>query len=369
MTSQELPDDVAYEIVSRTCLKTVDSCKAVSKNWHNMIYETSFLPLYCARTKNVSGYFLKDYKHNKHVTEFVSLDEKQEPEWAQSFVGKFLGPNGHIVASCRQGLLCCAKRLGRNTRYYACKPTTGQCRRLPTPPRPLSTDACTSIMVVRSSSSSKLRYKIAHFAGIFDEKYRGEYFYSSECFLFDSDDWKWRRIENVRMACGEFVGFWLAVTAAGSIYWLTTQDNVLEFREADESFRKFSLPSLTRDYKEYEAKQLVEYRGRLGFVCLRKNDDSLELWVKELDSCSGARWRKEMEVHIGRVEMYEFKFEFCNAGILFMKAFLEAVFYNVEDLSTSRVRLKRAYNPTSIIQFRSDFEPVELGGRRRRRPT
>jgi len=62
-SSSELPHDVAFEILTRTSLETLDACRVVSKTWNVMTYESSFMQSYCHRTNNISGYFLNIFEN------------------------------------------------------------------------------------------------------------------------------------------------------------------------------------------------------------------------------------------------------------------------------------------------------------------
>ncbi|WMV59669.1 hypothetical protein MTR67_053054 [Solanum verrucosum] len=74
MASSDLPHDLAFEILTRTCLETPDACRVVSKTWNVMTYESSCMQSYCRRTNNISGYFFQGLKNSKYISEFVSID-------------------------------------------------------------------------------------------------------------------------------------------------------------------------------------------------------------------------------------------------------------------------------------------------------
>ncbi|KAM3285956.1 hypothetical protein P3S67_024755 [Capsicum chacoense] len=144
-----LPSDIIFKILTQTSLRTVDTCKAVNKEWRDLTYESSFMSQFCARSKNFSRYFVQSLvKHrlddvSEVFAEFVSMDgcsgnntttpfrlpiddEQVKPRRNYDFRMK-------IVASSMQGLLCCVKTLRYNDRYYICKPSTKQWFKLPNP--------------------------------------------------------------------------------------------------------------------------------------------------------------------------------------------------------------------------------------------
>ncbi|KAG5570199.1 hypothetical protein H5410_059965 [Solanum commersonii] len=64
MASSELPHDLAFKILTRTCLETLDACRVVSKTWNVMTYESSFM----------QSYFFQGLKNSKYISEVVSMD-------------------------------------------------------------------------------------------------------------------------------------------------------------------------------------------------------------------------------------------------------------------------------------------------------
>ncbi|KAI3453992.1 hypothetical protein Pfo_010655 [Paulownia fortunei] len=352
MGSKEICSDVVFEIITRTTsLKTLDACKSVCKGWKQLIYDSSFMPTYCQRTKNLSGYFVQDIRHCEYLSMFVSVDQ---PEEGGSSIGRL--PRGmRILASCSQGILCCEGTRDVKYRYYACKPATQQWQPLPNPKLRYITVAV-AIMVLRSSP---LRYKIVRLSkqGI------AEYdCYTYRCEMFDSEVWRWRKTQEVNLPYSELITRTSqSVSAGDSVYWLTNHDNILEFHEANESFHKFRLPEPVHKNTAYNSKQLLEYQGRLGFTCLTE-ERKMALWLTERDPINQMiNWRKKMVVDIESIETHAFPAGFYNSGIVFLKAFFEVIFYKLQDCSLSKVKLDELLDAREVFQFRSDFEPVNLG--------
>ncbi|KAG8381947.1 hypothetical protein BUALT_Bualt05G0025600 [Buddleja alternifolia] len=308
MASEEAPLDTIFEILTRiSSLTTLDTCESVCKSWKNLIHETSFMPLYCQRTRNMSGYFIQDMKQHKYSSMFVSIDQ------SNGCMG-LVPDDMKILASCNnQGILCCLRlQRKRDYRYFACKPATNQWQPLPNPKLRYQT-AAVAIMVL---SSSPLRYKI------------------------------------VRLSNRGIVG--------NSVYWQTSYDNVLAFYEPEGTFQKF--PFRAEEVLQDKNKKLVEYQGRLGLVCERKEGDT-ELWITNENPMNCTNWRKKMVMDIESLVKsvtYPSLADFYNDGIAFFFAFYEVAFYNLVNCSLSRVKVDLRFAP-EIFKFRSDLEPVNLG--------
>ncbi|KAK6116892.1 hypothetical protein DH2020_049383 [Rehmannia glutinosa] len=354
MASKELPSDLIYDIISRTpSLKTLDICKTVCKEWKKFIYEANFMPLYCQRTNNVYGYFVQDMKHNEHFSEFVSFDQDGTTSSPPNIRSCF-PRNTRILASCMsQGILCCQRLQGSRYRYYVCKPTTGQWRALPNPKIRYRTTAV-AMRVVRTSPA--LRYKIVRLSEPRVGPKIG--YHTHRCEVFDSQEWKWRRLQDLNLPYPEFIIMSTpSVFVGNSVYWRTNKDNVVEFNEDNESFNRFSLPEYV--HNGCKSMQLIEYEGGLGLICSREDDHCFELWIRK-----EMAWRRKMEVDIKNVDKYASPVGFYNAGIAFLKAFNEVLFYKIQDRSVRRWKLDELWSAREVFQFRSDFEIVDLGSRK-----
>ncbi|KAL3619422.1 hypothetical protein CASFOL_036992 [Castilleja foliolosa] len=341
-------DDLIFEILTRTSLRTLDTCKCVSKNWYNLIYESDFKPTYCHRTNNLAGYFIQNRDDN--ISLFVEMPEKDNKN--SNKIDKF--PNDiKILASCNQGLLYCINE--RTCRYYVCKPATRQWQPLPNPKLGYLANAV-AIMVL---GSTPLRYKIiCLYDNIYNPVTRAE--------IFDSKCWSWRRLRNIDRRWNDItLSFYPAIRVGKSVHWLTEHPSrgvhtVLSFHEPDESFARFSLSQ--------SSKRLVNYKGKLGVIkSLEKYPDRvMQLWVKYND-----RWTLEMVVSLSRIIARNLKWprliDFYDTDIVFIESGSEGLFYKLEDRSVRKVfkvSLDKIRYRNVFFEFRSDWEPVDLRGGR-----
>ncbi|GFP99180.1 hypothetical protein PHJA_002061900 [Phtheirospermum japonicum] len=197
------------------------------------------------------------------------------------------------------------------------------------------------------------------------------------CEIFDSKCWAWRGTQrSLYLPCPETtVRSHPAIRAGKSVHWLTYDDNVVSFHEADESFDKFSLPQpVCKSFIESavrKSKKLVNYKGTLGLTCLREQDNVIrdsvmELWI--IEDYNTYRWTVEMSVSISGLESsckFPYPAGFYNAGTAFFKTTDGAVFYRLGDRSIRKVELGMdMIGKCEFFQFRSDLEPVDLKGGR-----
>ncbi|KAL3619101.1 hypothetical protein CASFOL_036671 [Castilleja foliolosa] len=207
-----LPSDVMFEILTRTpSLETLDTCNKVSKGLKHLIHEPTFMHTYCQRTKNVSGFFTQCMKFGENVSRFVSLDYHNDKGHASMV--KLPRSDMDILASCRQGILCCQRREDiREYIYSVCKPTTGQIQDLPSP-GPIWETVSMSIIVL---SSSPLRYKIIRLwtPSVDEDVCNNSYYFK----IFDSETWEWRDAGVIKFPIHETI-------IARSSQPVTTADN------------------------------------------------------------------------------------------------------------------------------------------------
>ncbi|KAL0407900.1 UNVERIFIED_CONTAM: hypothetical protein Sradi_1724400 [Sesamum radiatum] len=261
MASQEWTpsDNMIFEILTRLkSLETLDTCKLVCKGWEEMIYESSFMPLYCRRSRMLLGFFIQDIIDNKFFSMFAAIDDGST--LSDVSIAR-LPDDMKILTSCNHGILCCLRRSGKNYSYY-------------------------------------VRYT--------------------------------ELIIN-------------SVIANNVVYWLTSEDNVIAFHEANELLYKFSLPEkLVQKSDLYKCKRLVEYKGRLGLTFLTE-EGKTKLWpMRDGWTSKGmTKWmREENGVTVIDIENFE---KFGDRDGL------------------SRVELDRKLRDArDVFQFRSDLEPVRL---------
>ncbi|XP_027174566.1 uncharacterized protein LOC113780536 [Coffea eugenioides] len=195
-------------------------------------------------------------------------------------------------------------------------------------------------------------------------RFRRPDFYNYHCEIFDSERWSWRRAEDILLPHGEMFDNNQSVYASGLIYWLTTDDNVLAFNHEQETYHTFPLPELVCKNCEYSCKQLVEYQGKLGFIC-KTPEGHIHLWGV-LDR-KHPRWKLIKEVNIDLLAK-EVSFPspagFYNADVALLKAFRKMIFYKLQDSSYNEIELLDGLCfAADVFPFRSDLEPVNLRGR------
>lgn len=184
-STPSLPSDVIFETLSRIpSLKELDACRLVCKDWNQHLHHPSFMPTYCKNTHNLYGYYIQNQRSCKYVQKFISLEPSQFDEVDK----KFWEDGTKIEASSKQGILCVVrwKSGSCSSRYYICKPSTGQWQPLPNPKLRFWTLKVALVVL----HSNPLRFKIVRIS----QDYGSKSVKSSDCYaycceIFDSETW------------------------------------------------------------------------------------------------------------------------------------------------------------------------------------
>ncbi|KAH0700339.1 hypothetical protein KY285_014590 [Solanum tuberosum] len=369
-----LPSEIIFKILSRTSLETLDTCKAVKKEWHDMIFESSFMPQFCANSQNISGYFVQGPSNSSYyASEFVSMDGCSGnsttttpfhlPRPDALVNSPAFSFSTRIVASTMQGILCCVITRGnRRRRYHICKPITNQWVKLPNPRTRYLTQNV-ALIVLRSKP---LHFKIIRLSSPPTSQ---PYHYSKlglithyRCEIFDSEYWRWRQGKDILLLYPKYSFFAPAVHAAGLIYFHLCDGQVMALNyDGEEVFPKFSLPNCPGIDDKYtdDHRLIMEYKGKLGCTCLSPN--GIMLWVFD----NGRRdWEliiKEVDIEIIKGEAkYAIPHGFYNADIALMAEGNRVFFYKLQDKSFNLVTLKKCHGFLEFFPFRSDLEPMDI---------
>ncbi|OIT31731.1 PREDICTED: uncharacterized protein LOC109208303 [Nicotiana attenuata] len=368
MASSELPSDMAFEILTRTSLETLDSCKVVNKTWKNLTYKLGFMQVYCHRTNNILGYFVQGLKNNEYVTKFVSMDDCIGKDPLNLPVETLNKPEYRIFnhyhstkieASSKQGILCCVRRIkNRNPMYYICKPSTREWKVLANPKMWYQTVKIALVVL----KSSPLHFKIIRLSQDSSPPRRRRLGLGNYCCeIFDSETFARRRTNIISLPYDVFFEpSCLPVNVSGLVYFLTDDDHVLVLNyNGKEARPRFLLPEPVIENKDYTDKKLVEYEGKLEFSCLSPNE-MLELWC--IDNARNHMWNKEKEVDVETVKSvikYPSPVDFYDSDIALMMGLNKLMLYNEQNSSFDVVKLDRS-NYSEIFPFRSDRELIGL---------
>nr|GMD26836.1 F-box protein At5g49610-like [Ipomoea batatas] len=331
--------DVLFEILTRTTLETMDTCKVVSTELKELINDPWFKQTYSQKTRNIFGYFVQTVKGNRHLSKFVPINPTLNVQNNISI--QCFKDDLKILASCSQGILCCRKYENRSYQYYVCKPSTSQLVALPSPRKPGQLFERVALTVLKSKP---YHYQIVRFS---DDHYSSSGQDSYICEVFDSKLWTWRQSKNLVTEQSTIFGHQPSVCIGGIVNWLTNKNSVLAFDSTTETHSEFPTPTaeLSND-GGYEKKRIVKYNGKLGFSCEYKSEKLL-LW--ELEDRRNCKWKIKKVVGIDKDEK---RLIGCSLADMALMTGYRLQVYEQSGL----------HFPMDIFPFRSDWAPVNLKG-------
>nr|GLL34016.1 WAT1-related protein At1g43650-like [Ipomoea trifida] len=154
-----LNQDILFEILSRATLETLDTFKVVSKESKEFVEESWFIKNNTQKTKNFIGYIVEKLEPLRCSYTFVSINSSLGVPGIS--MECFRGMT--ILASSKQGILCCRKYAEGSHHYYVCKPSTRQYVELPTP---RGRDIFPNWFALTILKSNPLQYKIIRLSRI-----------------------------------------------------------------------------------------------------------------------------------------------------------------------------------------------------------
>ncbi|CAI9270183.1 unnamed protein product [Lactuca saligna] len=267
--------NLRIEILLRSSLNTLGTMRCTNKEYENLTYHPHLLNVYKQRNNIVCGFLVVRGQNGCDFTEFAPSHGSKSLDLG------FLPHNAEILASSEQGIIVFEvphPMVDGLVRYHVCKPTTKQVLALPNPKTKYLTKRVSMVVM----GSKPLRYKIIRLSEPkFNPKY-DRYYTTYYCEIFDSRAWTWRRQDLLVFPFHDFLPCQQPITVRGSIYMLTTNNDVLKFNAYSEKWTTFSIPIEDLDYILIPRK-LVKYQGKLGFASMTPGRLSWEIWVLTID--------------------------------------------------------------------------------------
>lgn len=167
------------------------------------------------------------------------------------------------------------------------------------------------------------------------------------------------------------------VSASHKLNWHVRGENqIFAFDMDTESWEIFSMPreaiSECGDDEHVMLMEIVGYEGRLGLVCMGRDELCMRLWIME-DHGQTKVWTKRKEISIEpleRLDRHVSPAAFGGTDVVLMKGFYKLIFFKFQNYdgkpttitSCKVVRLEKS-TVSQVFPLESDFEPVYLGGK------
>lgn len=358
MDETDLPNDVVMDILTRLPLEQSGKARVLSKFFAKETHHSHYKELLAERQRGpILDGFLFQTIHGGCGYKFSFVSPRPQPfNLSLNFLP---GRRPKILAAAPNGILLC-ETIHLNRPKYAqiytiCKPTTKQFKGIPLPRTRFFTTNI-ALFVIRSNP---LRFKIVRVSANQRPKHPPIHAISV-CEVFDSEIWRWKRLDDKskNLQCHNS-----AVLACGSAHWKTSNDlSISAFDFYSESWSRFPMPEIVvAEYentrKSYDADRIlvtwrtevVAYEGKLALAC--QFGDSVQLWVME--NYTNKIWIKKSNLLLGSTlpaALY--------GSDISMTGLYDVIFSNLETgTSCKKLTVNNQGPPPMIFQFLSDFEP------------
>ncbi|KAF5202317.1 F-box protein [Thalictrum thalictroides] len=347
--STDLVTDVFHQILMRVSLNTLNPCREVCKDWLKLTHESYFANLQTQNSngKIVSGYYIQCLKPvNRYTCTYVSKNPT-----TSSLDLKFLPTNYYdatkIVASSSQGFLCCVTQ-SRIPRYYVCKPTTKEWRKIANPKTRYFT--VSMAMVVRTNPLNFIIVRLSSLLSCFSSHL--------QCEIYLSKYNKWKKSKDIKLPSTMYLPQGSAVSSNGALHWLTNEDCIFAFNYNQENWTLLSLPE-EATMNTNNRKQLVKYEHKLALLSM--GEEWMELWV--MQNYAKRLWNKRLCVKLNPIVGNNELVDLYTSDVAFARGFCKVMWYNYINNSHTEVDTKFPITHLDeIFPFYSDSEYSFLGG-------
>ncbi|KAJ7955956.1 F-box protein [Quillaja saponaria] len=360
----DFPSDIYFEILTRTPLETLETCRLVSMQWNGMTYHSSFLKSLHQRTKTLSGFFINNDKFSTTVSPNIPAESS---DLSLGFIPNRTRSRLKIEAVANQGLVLVQKEvygMKNYSQFYVCKPSTKEWHQIPNPKTKYFTQ---KISMVVLGSKPLQYYKIVRLSEPKHRviKHEGEWYCVLHCEIFDSTSWVWKRLEDVRFPFCSGLVYNPVVLACGTrFHWLRSDNQVFVFDVEKEDWTVFGLPNLACLENN---KKLVQYEGRVGLVYKESESQCMELWVVEeyyypfKKKSKQVSWNKKQRIVLSDEALNKFHptflpCAFYSSDVVVIQSFYDIVFYNFVSDQMVKIKIPGDWCSRDVVHYQTDFE-------------
>ncbi|CAJ2648299.1 unnamed protein product [Trifolium pratense] len=275
-----LNTDVIFDILSRVLAKPLLSMKCISREWHNIISNRSFIKAQLQNTKlDLNGFIVQDRymisKRDIKTVSYIPVESKNGAKVVHQMVFGFLPEDVVVLASCK-GIVCCRSCLpSPNPTIYVCNPSNREWIQLKwSPPCDITESIALAFDFDFEPSKFKLvRVKCIELNNNEDE---GDFFFTFE--LYCSETKAWRKSTEI-CNCKDDMIKNRGIYIGGFLHWLTEGDQILTFDVEKEMSLLIPVPVPPANELRIVAACIGEYEGRLHYV--QVSEQGLHVWCLE----------------------------------------------------------------------------------------
>lgn len=370
-----LNNDIPTDVLSRLPTKTLLGLKCVSKEWHRLISDRSFVHLQLKKTEPISGFFFQErYQWCNEDIESISYIpvENLGEEGAQvhkDMVLDFLPQSVVVAASCH-GLVCCRTcSPSLDPQIYVCNPSNKDFVTLKLPSPDVGKSLALAFDPFKDPIDVSTNFKVVRVCQAENETEDLD-----SLFLFDiysSLTGSWKRSSEI-CVCKHNLYKNKGIYIKGIMYWMTDRDQVVMFDLENELSWLIDGPFPSTGFNSIPEICIGESDGHLHYVLLC--EQGLQLWV--LEDHFASRWELKCSIELDKWEEENPQFLYkiqervekrvaihmvawvdplaYKDGLLLMRVSSDVYLYNFETRKMKRLCALSLLGPNSL------FAPIVL---------
>lgn len=290
--------DITSNVLSRLPTKTLFGMKRVSKEWHQLMLDRSFIRLQLKSTEPISGFiFQEKFQWCKEDIQSVNyIPAEADVTKVHSTVLNFL-PETVVVQSSVHGLICCRSCFpSQNPIIYVCNPVNKEWVSLPYPESDIQDNLALGFDPFVDPIDVSTNFKVIRVYELdADMDNMDDILYSFD--IYSSQTRAWRKSVEI-CQCSSHLYKNKGLFVKGLFYWLTRGDKILMFDVENEFSLLITVPLPLTHFNGIPEMCIGECDGQLHYVLI--SEDGLQLWVLEEQYTS--QWDLKCSISLDKFE-------------------------------------------------------------------
>lgn len=295
---KDIGDDITFNVLSRLSTKTLFGMKCVSKEWHYLMLDRSFIQSQLKSREPVSGFFFQEKFQwcKEDIKSLNYIQAEAEVTKVHSTVLNFL-PETVVVQSSVHGLICCRSCFpSQNPIIYVCNPVNKEWVSLPYPESEIQDSLALGFDPFVDPIDVSTNFKVIRVYEVdADMDNMDDILYSFD--VYSSQTRAWRKAVEI-CQCSSHLYKNKGLFVKGILYWLTHGDKILMFDVENEFSLFITVPIPLTQFNRAPEMCIGECDGQLHYVLI--SEDGLQLWVLEEQYTS--QWDLKCSISLDKFE-------------------------------------------------------------------
>ncbi|CAL5362729.1 hypothetical protein CsSME_00054205 [Camellia sinensis var. sinensis] len=297
-------NDILIDVLCRLPTKTLLGWKCVSKEWHHLISDRSFIKHQLKRTEPISGFFFQERFQwcDNDIKSISYIPVKTEGTELQRTIFDFL-PENVVLLAVSNGLICCRSCFpSPQPVIYICNPVNKEWVKLQWPAPDRRSSLGLAFDPFKDPIDESINFKVVRVHQTVTDP--DDSYFSFDIYLSKTSTW--RRSGEI-CQCNHNLYKNKAIFIGGIFYWLTDGDQILMFDIENELSWLVTIPVPLVQFDSITEMCIGESEGKLHYVLI--SEDGLQVWV--LDDYFDFTWSLKYSIALDEMERENLEF-LCN---------------------------------------------------------